>query len=290
MLPIPSHETRRLFGTSNRPEFNTNVRHRAILRKALELYTPEQLGEVFHQNPTRLRVAMGSASTFSQLGKIKTNFVRNYRLVSYETTPPDLEAREALRAYRDVYDAYFMSRGNDYAIRNAAVKPALQAGEQTWHNWIGPYRAARGMPDRPNWALQALPGLQRVRVAPLAPAPAPAPTPRAQRCQARFPTLPTPPPSSPVRSPAPVRIDLSHIDDAPAPTPRAQRRRARFPTLPTPPPSSPATVRMDLSHIDDEPARPAWKRTFLGVIDISDDEEEMRPRKKAKFLGHIDIE
>ncbi|KAJ7860563.1 hypothetical protein B0H14DRAFT_2744351, partial [Mycena olivaceomarginata] len=102
MLPIPSHETRRLFGTSSRPEFNTNVRHRAILRKALELYTPEQLGEVFHQNPTRLRVAMGSASTFSQLGKIKTNF------------------------------------GHDYAIRNAAAKPALQAGEQTWHNWIGP--------------------------------------------------------------------------------------------------------------------------------------------------------
>ncbi|KAJ7830551.1 hypothetical protein B0H14DRAFT_3714972 [Mycena olivaceomarginata] len=210
---------------------------------------------------------MGSASTFSQLGKIKTNFVGTHILPPTlpTDTPPDLEAREALRAYRDVYDACFMSRGNDYAIRNAAAKPALQAGEQTWHNWIGPYRAARGMPGRPDWALQALPGLQRVRFAPLN--------------------------GSPVRSPATVRIYLSHIDDAPAPTPRAQKRQARFPNLPTPPPSSPvrspATVRIDLSHIDDEPACPAQKRTFLGVIDISDDEEEMRPRKKYHRITFV---
>jgi hypothetical protein len=74
MVLIPSRETRRLFGPSNQPEFNTNVRHRAILRKALELFPAEELEEIFQQ-PIRLRVAMGSAFTFSQLGKIKTNFV-----------------------------------------------------------------------------------------------------------------------------------------------------------------------------------------------------------------------
>jgi hypothetical protein len=157
--------------------------------------------------------------------------MRNDRLVSYETPPPDLEAWEALRAYRDAYDAYFMSRGNDYAIRTAAAKSALEAAEQTWHDWIVPYLAARGVPGRPDWALQPLPGLHRVRVA-RAPAPAPTPTstPRAQRRQ--FPSLPTPPPSSP----APV-----HIDRARAPSPKEEvlgrdrhlGRRGRFRRTPS---------------------------------------------------------
>ncbi|KAJ7848893.1 hypothetical protein B0H13DRAFT_2361662 [Mycena leptocephala] len=52
-----------------------------------------------------------------------------------ETPPPDLEARTALRAYRDAYDAYFMKTGNTYAVRNAGQKSVLQAAEQ--HGTIG---------------------------------------------------------------------------------------------------------------------------------------------------------
>ena len=74
--------------------------------------------------------------------------MHNYRIVSQETPPPDLEARQALHAYHAVYDTYFMSRGNNYAIHDAAAKSALQAAEQTWHNWIVPYLAARSMPGR----------------------------------------------------------------------------------------------------------------------------------------------
>ncbi|KAJ7802970.1 hypothetical protein B0H13DRAFT_2495096 [Mycena leptocephala] len=108
-----------------------------------------------------------------------------------------------------------MSRGNNYAIRNPASKSALQAAEQTWHDWIVPYLAARGMPGRPDWALQPLPGLQSVRVTP---AHAPTSTPPARRHRARL-SLPTPPPSSP----APVLIDLSRVDDPP--TPPARKRK-----------------------------------------------------------------
>jgi hypothetical protein len=174
--------------------------------------------------------------------------VRNGRLVSRETPPLNLEARTALRGYRDAYDAYFMKTGNTYAVRNAGLKSVLQAAEQTWHDWVVDYLVARGRPGRPDWALQALPGLRRVQIAPrLAPAPTPTSTPRT--------------------------------------------RGREFPTLPTPPPSSPAPGFIDLSHIDDEPARPAQKRKFLGIVDISDDEEEdvVRPRKKAKLLGFIDL-
>jgi hypothetical protein len=151
-----------------------------------------------------------------------------------------------------------MKHGNAYTVRNAAAKPVLQAAEQTWHDWVVGYRAARGMGDRPDWALQPLPGFRRVNIGlGLAPAliPAlgttPASTPRVRRRQARFPTLPTPPPSSPASSPTPTRIYFS----------------------------------------DDELARPAQKRKFLGVVEISDDEEdaEVRPRKKTRFLGHIDL-
>ncbi|KAJ7884875.1 hypothetical protein B0H13DRAFT_1889820 [Mycena leptocephala] len=221
MLLITSRETRRLFGPSNQPEFNTNVRHCAILRKALELFSAEEFEQIFQQ-PIKLHVAMGSAFTSSQLGKIKTNFVRNHRLVSRETPPPDLEARTALRAYRDAYETYFMKTGNTYAVRNAGLKSVLQAAEQTWHDWVVDYLAAHSRPGHLDWALEPLPGLRRVHTTPR-PAPAPSPT----------------------------------------STPCTQRRQ--FPTLLTPPPSSPAPVLVDLSHIDDEPARPAQRENFWGL-------------------------
>ncbi|KAJ7889995.1 hypothetical protein B0H13DRAFT_1887759 [Mycena leptocephala] len=223
MVLIPSRETRCLFGPSNQPEFNTNVRHRAILRKALELFPAEELEDIFQQ-PIKLRVAMGSAFTFSQLGKIKTNFVRNGRLVSRETPPLNLEARTALRAYRDAYEAYFMKTGNTYAVRNVGLN-----SRQAWSSGLG-FAATPWTSEGPRLA-------------------------------------PTPTPTS---------------------TPRARGRE--FPTLPSPPPSSPAPVLIDLSHIDDEPARPAQKRKFLGIVDISDDEEDVsHPLKKAQHSGFIDL-
>ncbi|KAJ7438425.1 hypothetical protein FB451DRAFT_1192660 [Mycena latifolia] len=264
MVNISSQETHRLFGPVNRPLFKTNVRHRAVLRKAIEIHPPEYIAEVFHQNATKLRVAMGSSFTFSQFGKIKTDFMCNGRLVSYETDPLDIEAREALRTYRDAYDAYFMSRGNDYAVRDPAAQQAMQAAEQAWHIWIVAYRAARGMPGRPGWALEPLPGLQRVHVPP---------TPARARAPGRTPVTPARARAAP-----------------PASTPRAQARFTVFPSLPTPPRSSPGSVLIDLSHID-EPAWPAPRKRYLGEVEISDDEDNVtvRPPKKTRYLGHIDL-
>ncbi|KAJ7732902.1 hypothetical protein DFH07DRAFT_780747 [Mycena maculata] len=235
-VTISFQETHRLFGPSNRPDFKTNVRHRAILRKALELYPPEELQAVFGQ-PIRLRVVMGSALTFSQLGKIQTNFVHNNCLVSRETLAPDLEARDALRAYRNTYEAYFMMRGNEYAVRNPQAKPRLQAAEQAWHDWIVPYLAARGTPGRPAWALQPLPGLQRVHVLPaLAPAAAPSTLQTPRRRHALL-ALPTPPPSSPARNVPKKRKFLGVID---------------------------------ISDSEEEEAlRPRKKMKFLGVVDLT---------------------
>jgi hypothetical protein len=94
MVLISHRETNRLFGPSNRPEFNTNVRHRAVLRKALELFPVQELEAIF-ERPTKLRVAMGSAFTFSQLGKIKTNYVRPPQIFLppklYPDTLPDAQ-------------------------------------------------------------------------------------------------------------------------------------------------------------------------------------------------------
>ncbi|KAJ7850253.1 hypothetical protein B0H13DRAFT_2360801 [Mycena leptocephala] len=247
MILISSGETHRLFGPSNQPEFNTNVRHRAILRKALELFPAEELEEIFQQ-PIKLRVAMGSAFTFSQLGKIKSNFVRNHRLVSRETRPLDLEARTALRDYRDAYDAYFMKTGNTYAVRNAGLKSVLQAAEQTWHDWVVVYLAARGRPGRPDWVLQPLPGLRRVHIAP-PPAPAPTPTSTPHARGRAFPTLPTPPPSSP----ASVLIDLLHINDEPAHS--AQKRKF--------------LGFVNISDDEEDAGRPLKKVDFSGLIDLT---------------------
>ncbi|KAJ7649220.1 hypothetical protein B0H17DRAFT_1215385 [Mycena rosella] len=76
---------------------------------------------------------MGSASTFSQLGKIQTHHVHNGCLVSRETTVPDAEARQALHVYCDAYNVYFMKQGNIYCARDKQAMAALQATEQAWH-------------------------------------------------------------------------------------------------------------------------------------------------------------
>ncbi|KAJ7720674.1 hypothetical protein DFH07DRAFT_784333 [Mycena maculata] len=314
-LRISAQETRRLFGASNRPDFETNVRHRAILRKALELFPTQELATIF-DTPTKLRVAMGAASTFACLGTIKANYVRvvlvsclqhypltdtrqmhDGRLVSRETPAPDLEGREALRVYRDAYDTYFKKKGNDYAVRNAHAKHVLQAAEQVWHDWVVRYLAARGRPGRPDWALQPLPGFERVRVTPAThPVPLPraiAPASRAATSTMQTPSrrrpqlaLPTPPPSSPFRSPAaasrvgsrmrPIELGNNHEDAGHLP------RKRKFLGV------------IDISDSEaeeEEDTRPQKKMKSLGVIDISDSEteEDARPQKKTKFLGVIDL-
>ncbi|KAJ7209329.1 hypothetical protein GGX14DRAFT_395436 [Mycena pura] len=238
----------RLFGP-NRPQANTNARHRAILRKSLELFSIEVLAVVFGR-PTNLRVVMGTAFGFFQLGKITSNYRRDGRVVFRETDIPDLEARHALLAYLGVYDLYFTKRGNDYRVRDPDAKVAMQEAEQRWHDWVVAYLAARGRFARPDWALEPLPGLDRVRI--VQPAPG---TPRAViplRTMPRL-ALPTPPPSSPVRGNAKRSLEVIDISD---------------------------------DEDVDEPLRGNAKRS-LEVIDISDDEDvDARPlRKKGRFLG-----
>ncbi|KAJ6455632.1 hypothetical protein C8R47DRAFT_1228128 [Mycena vitilis] len=295
MPAISVSETRRLFGETNVPDSKTNVRHRAMMRKALEVRTPEELRATFGR-PRRLRTGMGLAFTSAEMGKIKTNFVHNGRLVSNETPPPDPEVQEQIRLYRAAYDTYFMSTGNNYKVRDPAARPLLQAAEQRWHDFIGPWRAAHGMPARPAWALEPLPGLDRVRVTPALPA-ARGSTSARRRAPVHTPA------SASARTPAPIRTPASSSSSAPTrtpvhfygvidisddeeglPTPRA--RHAARAQLPTPPPSSPA--RADLS----QNVHAGRKRKFvdLGVVEVSDDEEEeVRPRKKARFLGCIDL-
>ncbi|KAJ7019688.1 hypothetical protein C8F04DRAFT_1275983 [Mycena alexandri] len=248
MPTISREETNRLCGPLYRPDDTTNVRHRAILRKCFELYSPEYLAEVFHNDFTHLRLVMGTSYMFSEFGRISQNYTRGGRAVRNETDPPDLEGREALKAYAGCYDQHFMKKGNTYTVRGRGANAVLQAGEQTFHNFILAYWAARGTRyRRPAWALEPLPGFEMVRVAPAAVSaprrallpPAPVPPQRAA-----FPTMPSPP-SSP-RLPR-VVIDLSHVDDGPAPAPVHRPR----------------------------------KRKLSRVINISDDEAS-RPQKKAK--------
>ncbi|KAJ7889260.1 hypothetical protein B0H13DRAFT_2341603 [Mycena leptocephala] len=145
-----------------------------------------------------------------------------------------------------------MSQGNNYAVRNAEAKSDLQAAEQTWHDWILGYLAARGRPGRPEWALQPLPGLRRVRITPI-------PTPRASppACAPRHAPFapPTPPPSAPIAIGSRLRpITVSDIEAV------------------RPPPKRKLEEVIDIS--DDE------------------EQEEVRviqTPKKVKFLGVIDL-
>ncbi|KAJ7106574.1 hypothetical protein C8R44DRAFT_885860 [Mycena epipterygia] len=236
MSGMSFQETRRLFGPSNNPANDTNARHRAFLRKGLELFTPEQLQAAFDQ-PTKLRLTMGSGMNSNVFGQIKTHFIRNERLA---------------------YDDYFFKRGNDYSVRNVHALPALQTAEQAWHDYIVAYRVVCGMGPRPHWALEPLPGLQRVRT----------PAPDRRRPQLAF---PTPPPTSPVANETPpVR-----------------------PRLPALIPAGSRLLPIDLTADVDQrlPKNKTKKRkrsATIEVIDVSDSEDD-RPRKKINFLGFVDL-
>ncbi|KAJ7126014.1 hypothetical protein C8R44DRAFT_874399 [Mycena epipterygia] len=257
MSGMSFQETRRLFGLSNNPANDTNARHRAFLRKGLELFTPEQLQAAFDQ-PTKLRLTMGSGMNSNAFGQIKTHFIRNERLVARETDIPDAASRRALAVYRQAYADYFFKRGNDYSVRNVHALPALQTAEQAWHDYIVAYRVVRGMGPRPHWALEPLPGLQRVRT----------PAPDRRRPQLAF---PTPPPTSPVANETPpVR-----------------------PRLPALIPAGSRLLPIDLTADVDQrlPKNKTKKRKRSATIEVIDvfDSEDDRPRKKINFLGFVDF-
>ena len=204
--------------------------------------------------------------------------MHNGRLIRLATDALPAAARERIQSYMTIYDIVFFKTGNDYRVRNPAAWPLLQAEEQSFHDWIVVYL---GRP-RPAWALEALPGFQRVHVA----APAAVPFP-ARRATAPFPRIQplVPRVQSPVPRPdAPARRVAARVT---APEP-ATPRRARLPqrALPTPPPSSPAAAAGSARPTH---TRTFSKRKFLGTVEISDDEDDERPVKRIKFLGTIDL-
>ncbi|KAJ7748983.1 hypothetical protein B0H16DRAFT_1461481 [Mycena metata] len=219
MPTISREETNRLCGPFYRPDDTTNVRHRAILRKCFELYSPEYLAEVFHKDFTHLRLVMGTLYMFSEFGRISQNYTRGGRAVRNKTGPPDLERREALKAYAGCYNQHFMKKGNTYTVRGRGANAVLQAGERTFHNFILAYWAARGARyRRPAWALEPLPGFEMYpRLA------APFYPPYLHHLSA--------PHSPPCPHPHPaldrVIIDFSHIDDGPAPAPVHRPRKRK---------------------------------------------------------------
>ncbi|KAJ7020771.1 hypothetical protein C8F04DRAFT_1274607, partial [Mycena alexandri] len=167
----------------------------------------------------------------------------------------------ALAAYIAAYDVVFKNKGNDYAIRHAAALPLLQAAEQVFHDFVVPFRAARGMGPRSESALEPLPGLQRVvtvlpAAAPLVratalvpiagppPAQTPPSTPLGRRRYTQFPSLPSPPTSSADNSPSPA---------SPPPTSSPARSSSAGP--------SSARNIIDLTHIDDDDEPRAPLRT-----------------------------
>ncbi|KAF7334042.1 hypothetical protein MVEN_02309700 [Mycena venus] len=261
-------ETCRLFGPLYRPYFDTNVRHRALLRKALELFTPDNLYEIFSGDPKSLRLTMGNAYTFLQFGKITSNFVLNYRLVRRETPAPNLEGRLQLAAYRDAFDTHFKPQGNSYAVRDPEAKDALQAAEQAWHDFITIYNEDCGIIDRPAWAFEPLPGFQRVRGAP--------PVAVARRRRPRVTAV--------ERTPV-AALPLLAITPA-----SGAATRTPFPVLP-PLIATPAPLGSRLRPFDVDQhyvPRTPIKRP-LAVIDISSDEEDLRPCKRLFHLGTVDL-
>jgi len=100
--------------------------------------------------------------------------------------------QDQLVAYLDGYDSTYRKNGRTYLLLHPSAdypRQPLQHAEQAWHDWVVPYLAHRGR-VRPEWALQPLPEMQRVRVTPPAP-------PRGVKRKRSDPPPPPPPPTGP---------------------------------------------------------------------------------------------
>ncbi|KAF8214447.1 hypothetical protein K438DRAFT_1749566 [Mycena galopus ATCC 62051] len=158
--------TRRLFGNF-RPHDELNLRHLAALRKVLEVVGEATVMEIL-QRRTGLRMVNG-------------------RLVTREYAV-ERAVRNQLAAYLAGYDFTYRKQGLTYLLLDPLSdhpRGALQEAEQAWHDWVVPYLAERGR-VRPEWALEPLHGMQRVRVAP----------PRGLKRKRYAPPLPNPPPAA----------------------------------------------------------------------------------------------
>ncbi|KAJ7107971.1 hypothetical protein C8R43DRAFT_1140117 [Mycena crocata] len=284
----PLSEIRRLYGPTIRPHADCNARHRALLRKPAELISQNRLDRVFDKT-INLRCVMGGKYNSTQFGVIQQNYVRNLRLITNQTEPLDPEALAAVEAYRDGYDGHYMKHGHNYTIRGAGNRQGLQDAEQAWHDFVVPYLARQGR-TRPDWALQPLPGLDRVRVGPAPPPPARAPAarlPAVTPTRKPFPMLPTPPPSNSSPTPAPGR-PVRRIS-IPAPPPVASGSRLRRHSTPAPPVASGSRLRpvVDEAQAEKRPVKRKFELLgdFLGEIEIfSDDDDEQPAQKKRRTV------
>lgn len=188
-----------------------------------------------------------------------------------------------MRDYLAGFDLYHMSQGNDYAVRNAWAKPIAQNAEQDFHDFAVGYHAARGRPGRPAWALEPLPGLERVVVA--------APAPRAiARLPARRARMAQPISSASASSSTPSRvasrirdeiIDRTPSASASSSTPTRVASRANYhhhgetlPQLQTPQKKRKSSEIIDISSSsdEDEVAQPARKKPrFPSVVVVDPD-------------------
>ncbi|KAJ6479059.1 hypothetical protein C8R45DRAFT_1101478 [Mycena sanguinolenta] len=157
-------EIRQYYGPKFCPHKNTNLRHRVFLRKSVELLT-ERLVEERLEQYNQLSATMGTGGNAHHLGTVLASREINGERRNREGPTPSREVRTQLGTYLDAYDRCFKKRGNEFRVLNRADLAILQNAEQVWHDWIVGYL---GRP-RPQWALEPLPGLARVRVAPAAP-------------------------------------------------------------------------------------------------------------------------
>ncbi|KAJ6569755.1 hypothetical protein DFH09DRAFT_1080482 [Mycena vulgaris] len=216
---------------------------------------------------------MGRGMASSQFGAVRTTFVGTQSFATHnpllkshqwrtgvicfaQTAPLDPEGQRAVRDYLAGYNLYHMSHGNEYAVRNVQAKPIAQNAE----------------PGRPAWALEPLPGFDRVVVA--------APVPRAiTRLPMRHARLAPPPPPTPSASASSSTPSRTPVASASSSTPTRVASRTGY---------------YDHGEAVPHPQTPQTKRKSSEIIDISSDEEEEEfaqpARKKPRFPSIVVVD
>ncbi|KAJ6489142.1 hypothetical protein C8R45DRAFT_1143709 [Mycena sanguinolenta] len=135
----------RYYGPKFRPHKNTNLHHRVFLQKSVELLTERQVEEGLERY-MQLTAVMGTGGNGHCRSMVLTSREVNGKRDNREGPTPSCEVWFQLGAYLDAYDRCFQKQGNKFRRLERANLVILQNAEQ--------------------WALEPLPGLARVRVAP----------------------------------------------------------------------------------------------------------------------------
>ncbi|KAJ7212717.1 hypothetical protein GGX14DRAFT_393605 [Mycena pura] len=139
----------------------------AVIRKCIEVIGVAQLLRELRRLHG-LQMRMGTRATEDEYGRIVASYQNQSKtsahiyqgVTNVQTAIPAPKIQQYIRDYHDVLRGYFKCTGDSFVVKNPAMRLRLEEAEETFHKRILELNTGQ---RRPEWALQPLPTLRRIR-------------------------------------------------------------------------------------------------------------------------------